>query len=49
MKEDSAKGINKHAFKSAVKQAKQKFFDDYIVHIAETTSRPWDLINWTSL
>src|SRR5205807_2389818 len=34
-------------FKRQVRLAKRKFFDERIDHIANTTQRPWDLMDWT--
>src|SRR5207302_1742402 len=34
-------------FKRQVRLAKRKFFDERINHIANTTQRPWDLMDWT--
>ncbi|RXW12760.1 hypothetical protein EST38_g13097 [Candolleomyces aberdarensis] len=37
---------NHRAFRSAVKAAKRKFFDERIEEIATTNKRPWDLMDW---
>ncbi|RXW12052.1 hypothetical protein EST38_g13802 [Candolleomyces aberdarensis] len=37
---------NHKAFRSAVKAAKRKFFDERIEEIATTNKRPWDLMDW---
>jgi len=33
-------------FKSNIREAKQKFFDEKILKIATSNKRPWDLMNW---
>ena len=42
---DSSLG-NYKAFRSAVKTAKRKFFDERIEEIAGANKRPWDLMDW---
>lgn len=38
--------MNYKAFRSVVKTAKQKFFNDHIVEVSESNKHSWDLMGW---